>query len=499
MTMSLPENEYKSRVLGALLGKAVGGTLGMPYEGVRRALDLTYYDPIPRTMEPNDDLDLQVVYAVLMDRMDPVRVDRRHLTAAWEHIGMSPDEYGICKRNLQLGLVPPATGAFDNPFTDGMGAAIRTELWACLAAGNPELAAQYAFEDACMDHAGEGIHAARFLAALQSMAFVDNDRDRLLDRATDIIPIHSKVRQAIADTRAWWRTYRDWREVRRRIKRTYPTDNFTDVTINLSFIVLGWLAGEGDFGRSICIAANCGEDTDCTAATLGALLGILDPGSIDGKWLRPIGRNLVLSPSVRGIKCPPTLDEFLDLILSLRRRLDGRPPETVDSAPIGIDPVKLAIRAQVGFSRSTAIFEQINAPPVAPEMPEPQQEVILAGCWTRWPWERCAGETMYVKYRIHVDRPRSIRLLFNTPEPVRVWFDGKWAFGRDQGEFLPAFHRPPINQSAIIDVPAGLHEVLAVILRPQEPRPVQWCIGVSEVSGSPVCDRWLADAFERVG
>jgi ADP-ribosylation/crystallin J1 len=41
--------------------------------------------------------------------------------------------------------------------------------------------------------------------------------------------------------------------------------------------VLGLLAGEGDFGKSLCIAVNCGNDTDCTGATLGAPLGILYP------------------------------------------------------------------------------------------------------------------------------------------------------------------------------------------------------------------------------
>jgi hypothetical protein len=271
------------------------------------------------------------------------------------------------------------------------------------------------------------------------------------------------------------------------------------VTINVSFVVLGWLAGEGDFGRSICTAVNCGEDTDCTGATLGALLGILDPTSIDSKWLKPIGRNLVLTPSVTGIECPPTLDLFADLVLDLRRRLDGRSPSPAEATPKELDTKSLAVRVRIGFDSSISIFEQAEASRKAPEMPANSKEVTLAGCWTQWPWEDCAGETMYVKYRVHVDRPRAVRLLLSTREPVRVWFDGQFAFGRDEGEFLPAFHRPPANQSAVIQAQAGSHEVLAVIRRPKQSRPINWCIGVSEVSDSPVCDQWLANAFERVG
>ena len=132
------EVELRHRMIGCWLGKAVGGTLGMPHEGVRHPLDLTFYDPVPTQMLPNDDLDLQVVNAVLLDRMgERPEVDRHRLAAGWAHVGMSPDEYGIAKRNLRLGLVPPMTGAYDNPFGRGMGAAIRTELWACLAAGGP--------------------------------------------------------------------------------------------------------------------------------------------------------------------------------------------------------------------------------------------------------------------------------------------------------------------------------------------------------------------------
>lgn len=192
---------YLEKMMACWLGKAVGGTLGMPYEGVNHCLNLTFYDPVPTEMLPNDDLDLQVVYAFLLEQMTAPRVDRHLLMQAWKHIGMSPDEYGICKRNIALGLHPPLTGEYDNWFQAGMGAAIRTELWACLAPGDPELAAAYAEEDACMDHAGIGIEAARFLAALESMAFVESDMERLLDGAQRMIATDGELGRAIADTR----------------------------------------------------------------------------------------------------------------------------------------------------------------------------------------------------------------------------------------------------------------------------------------------------------
>ena len=44
-----------------------------------------------------------------------------------------------------------------------------------------------------------------------------------------------------------------------------------DSALNLYKLV----QGEGDFEKSIAIALNCGEDTDCTCATMGAVYGIL--------------------------------------------------------------------------------------------------------------------------------------------------------------------------------------------------------------------------------
>lgn len=309
--------EYRAKALGCWLGKAVGGTLGGPYEGHDGSLALSFYDPVPTEMLPNDDLDLQVVWLQSLRRFG-LPMHRRMLAEAWlRHIRLWPDEYGIACRNLEAGLCPPASGAFDNPFVAGMGAAIRTEIWACLAPGDPHLAAKLAREDACVDHDGEGIYAAVFLAALQSLAFLETDTTTLLDAAIAFIPTDCRVALAIQDTREWWAQTGDWRVIRERILQNHANENFTDVAPNLAFTVLGWLAGKGDFGQAICIAVNCGLDTDCTGATLGALLGILDPQAIGDEWLRPIGRELVLSPGMVGMSAPSTLDDFTDEIAAL--------------------------------------------------------------------------------------------------------------------------------------------------------------------------------------
>jgi ADP-ribosylglycohydrolase len=486
---SLNTRDLRDRMMSCWLGKAIGGTLGMPFEGVRHTLSLSYYDPVPTEMLPNDDLDLQVIYACMLDRMTEPQIDRLVLAEAWRHVGMSCDEYGVVKRNLRLGLRPPDTGRYDNPFALGMGAAIRTELWACLAAGNPDLAARYAYEDACMDHADEGIEAAVFLAALQAMAFVVQDRDELIARSMAFLPSSSCLRRALGDTLVLWQRHRDWRSVQAEIARRYLNDNFTDVVINLAYILLGWLASD-DFGEAICIAVSCGQDTDCTGATLGATLGIIDPRSIDERWLKPIGRDLVLSPSVHGIQPPPTLDAFNDLVLDLRRRLGGRAPEVqatyADTTSLGI-PVQLGtIRGDVRNLR--------HADAVAADV----ERAMLPGTWAKLPsTER--GASRVVRYRLKLRADQSGHLMVCSATPVRAWWDGRLVIDSAGGAFVPAFHRClPADGIRPLLLTRGPHELLAA-LGASETTDVSWVVGLCDDPDAPGCRSWIDDPFERGG
>ena len=164
--MKLDFGDYKKKVYGCFVGKSVGGTLGMPYEGDRSIRKVTYYDPVPTEMPPNDDLDLQVVNLSTVLRLG-LPISRLCLGEMWlRHLDASaPDEYGVAISNHSIGLRAPLAGMYRNKFTAGMGGAIRSELWACLAPGNPMLAATFAREDACTDHAAEGVFAEMFLAA----------------------------------------------------------------------------------------------------------------------------------------------------------------------------------------------------------------------------------------------------------------------------------------------------------------------------------------------
>ena len=311
---SLNYETYLKKLHGCYLGKAVGGTLGMPREGTLTMAEVSYYDPVPDAMVGNDDLDLQVIALEVLRRYGlPVNAhDLAHCFT--DHIRFYPDEYGVTAKNLSVGVYPPLSGKYGSRFGAGMGAAIRSELWAALAPDQPELAVRLCREDAMNDHYGDGVDACIFLTAVESAAFTCHDREKLIATGLHYIQHNARMTEAFTNVHKWWDELHDVKAVREQVLAHYPSDNWTDVTINLSFILLAWLAGEGDFGRSICLASSLGYDADCTCATLGAILGLIDPDGIEEKWSRPIGNQLVLSDNIIAMHEPPTISEFIALV-----------------------------------------------------------------------------------------------------------------------------------------------------------------------------------------
>lgn len=483
-------DSYREKIMGCWLGKAVGGTLGMPYEGYAGPLNLSFYDPVPDTMIANDDLDLQVLWACLLEQQDAPKVGPELFVQGWkDHITFPWDEYGICKRNLANGLLPPLTGSYDNWFANGMGAAIRSELWACLAPGDPALAAAYAREDACLDHAGEGLWAEVWLAALQSAAFVESDLQKVLDVGFEFIPEGSIIRTAIEDTQNWWNFSHDWKRVREQILEKYGHENFTNVTENLAFTLLALLDGGGDFSRSICTAVNCGKDTDCTAATVGAILGIMNPDCIGDDWLKPIGHDLVLSPEIVGISPPDTLDGFTDMIVDLRRRLDGEMPQRAESSEM---PTDITVWARLGsadvpwFGHGWQFGQAIEL-----KLPA-MQWVEFPGTGVQYDTHTIDKNAIFVEYTFNLDTAKHVRVMFNTHEDCRVFLDGELAFARECGRMAPSPHRVPQNQAIDAELCMGIHTVVAVLRTPELRSEVEWVIGVSDRNNN---DQWLPGVF----
>ena len=192
--------DYGDKALGCWTGKNIGGTLGAPFEGRREMQDVTFYtQDLHGKPEPNDDLDLQLVWLQAIEEQGIQALNERILGEYWISSITAPwNEYGVGKANIKVGLTPPLSGSCNNEqWKYSNGAWIRAEIWACLFPGNPDLAIRGAYMDACVDHCGEGVYAEMFVAALESAAFVVDDMDELIKIGLSKIPADSLVARSV--------------------------------------------------------------------------------------------------------------------------------------------------------------------------------------------------------------------------------------------------------------------------------------------------------------
>lgn len=325
------------------MGKCIGG--GAPLECKRGVFDIAFYlQDLTKGPVPNDDLDLQLVWLNAVEKYGR-NINSSILGEYWQSfIIQNWSEYGTDKNNMRMGLQPPLSGSVENPNKDSCGSFNRSEIWACLAPGHPEIAVQYAFEDASVDHAREGLFGEIFFAAIQSAAFVETETETLIAIGLSYIPTDCAISKAVQLAQECYTNNLSWQDARKKILQDSPGSFGAlgtsreemeedepvgeigwDAPSNIAITVMAWLYGENDFGKSLRIAAGCGEDADCTAGTLGAILGIIR--RIDGipsEWKDAIGDDIATlcindkeHTSEMSFDIPHTVTDLTERILRL--------------------------------------------------------------------------------------------------------------------------------------------------------------------------------------
>ena len=292
---------YFQVVHGIWIGKFAGGTLGAPIEGFKVIHEFDAAKNIPDSLAENDDTDLQLLWLHALQEHGP-GLNAQHLVEEWrEHVRAPWSEYGLAVANWERGVNPPESGRQNNWFWgDGMGCPIRAEIWGIVAPGRPDIAARFAEWDASLDHTDNSVEAEKFFAAIIAAVFFEKDLDRLLDIGLSYVKKDSRLYQLVVDVRAWAPTM-DWQAARLRVLQEYGHPDMTHVLQNIGFTLIGLLYGKGNFGETVITALNCGYDSDCTAATAGAILGgILGYEGIPSRWSEKIPDEYVVSDWMLG-------------------------------------------------------------------------------------------------------------------------------------------------------------------------------------------------------
>jgi ADP-ribosylglycohydrolase len=328
--MKLSQEIYRDKVFGCWAGKCLAGAIGMPFEGVPFQPELQE-ENINIQDVPNDDLELQLVWVVALEKYG-LDLNLDHLAKYWlDDIKYGVDEYSMAIRNIKRGIMPPASGWEDNFFADGMGGAIRSEIWAAVFPGRPDIAGYFAANDAMVDHWGDGVWSEVFLAKAESYLFNDSDMVKALKFSLAELPQSSRLAKAMSRVFEIYEQGIDAADAKILITREFFHHNFTDCVMNLTFMLYALLWGDGDFIKTILLAINCGRDTDCTAATCGSFLGICYGSKVMPDYLMDkLSNDLVISEHISKIAgLPVTLSELSKRTVALKEKWEKELPKTL--------------------------------------------------------------------------------------------------------------------------------------------------------------------------
>lgn len=354
LTASLTKAELQTKIAGAWSGRISGCLLGKPVEGYRlsRLLPLlkeTGNFPLSRYICRRDFSDALITrlalrtescWADCLEGYSPSDDDTNYTVFALKLVeqygpDFAPDDvlegwlswlpiFATCTaervayRNAALGLTAPETATWQNPYREWIGAQIRGDFFGYICPGDPQRAAELAFRDASVSHVKNGIYGEMFIAAMLAAAAVSDDVTAVIEAGLDEIPANCRLRRDVEKVLCWRRKGLSAAQVMEEIHRCYDENSghhWCHTNSNAMIVTMGLLYGEKDYGKSICLAVQCGFDTDCNGATIGSIVGMLiGREGIPACWSEP--HNDVIETQVLG--CPRlTLEELTGRTLAL--------------------------------------------------------------------------------------------------------------------------------------------------------------------------------------
>lgn len=322
------EDILRKKILGAWTGRACGCLLGKPVEGIRSDefipfLKETGNYPLHRYMLSTDVTDevsshykFSLKNKCWADTVDGMPVDDdTNYTVLYQKIveeagrGFNSADVGnawlkyqsvysyftaerIAYINFINCLEPPATAMYKNVCREWIGAGIRGDYFGYINPGNPEKAAEMAYRDASFSHIKNGIYGEMYVSAMISIAAVNDNIEDIILGGLSEIPETSRLYEACIKICENYKNGVSLDDTYNFIRASY--DEHTDhgwchMISNAMIVTAALLYGEGDFGKSICIAVGMAFDTDCNGATVGSILGMKNGiDAIDEYWKKPV-------------------------------------------------------------------------------------------------------------------------------------------------------------------------------------------------------------------
>lgn len=345
-----------------------GWTLGSPRNGRSDFQRVSGYDPIPVRMAPSHPLEVWVAWSKHLELGKPPEllaetVDR--------HVRLNHDESTFGFRNIRNGFSSPLSGSYCNIRPTGSEAVLRAAYWGLAWHGDPDTAARYAYYDASLDHAGDGVWIPVAVAVTVASCRPGQTSAEAAQVFTNALPSASKVHKVHGEIRRVASLADGAREFRLRSINLLEEPDLTDAVHSGAHILLALQSGQGDTGKTMLTATSCGGATAHTTAVVGMVTTLLS-GAIAEEWTSPVGTDYVGSFVLRDLESPAKVAEWVSLVSHV-----WTPQPSVNSEPEATESVAEEVTS-VEAASLTHSEDQSQIAPVDPKSTETPEPDVLA-------------------------------------------------------------------------------------------------------------------------
>ncbi len=315
----LPVENLKEKIKGALVARFAGCILGAivenwpiekmkqkaQYEGVgypperywqetNDPFGLQYFVPRAEFTEskmkycPSDDDITYTMMSLLIMEKYGKNFTVENVGEYWkENLPVACTAEDVALKNLKKGITANKAGEIDNPYSNWIGALIRADGFGYACAGNPHEAARMAYVDAYLTHRRNGIYGEMLFAAAIAAAFSSKSGIEAIKIGLKEIPKKSMLYKDITWALENLDNVKNYEDARRLVDARFEGQHCVHTNNNACLIVFGVHLGEGNVTKAISETVAMGLDNDCTAATVGSIIGAtVGFSKIEEKWYK---------------------------------------------------------------------------------------------------------------------------------------------------------------------------------------------------------------------
>ena len=214
---------YEEKVYAGVLGKLIGVYLGRPFEQwtheriLEELGEINYYVNeklnVPLVVTDDDITGTFTFLRALRENNYDPNITPKQIGQSWLNNlienktvlwwgGRGHSAEDTAFQNLKAGIHAPMSGSIE---TNGevvaqqIGAQIFIDGWALVSPGDPEKAADLAKKAASVSHDGEAIYGAQMVAAMESLAFIEKDINKIINESKKYIPNTSEIYKVIGE------------------------------------------------------------------------------------------------------------------------------------------------------------------------------------------------------------------------------------------------------------------------------------------------------------